>query len=150
MSKSIQLKTSTNEPVYPHPYYPIGSIFLSVVDTNPSQWFGGTWQLIAQGMTLVGVDPNDSDFNAPEKTGGEKTHKLTNAEMPIHDHGGLEWDVSPFGLAPGGGNQQFPRILTVDGGTFQSWNPHTGKAGGDQAHNNMPPFFTCYIWCRTA
>jgi len=26
----------------------------------------------------------------------------------------------------------------------------TSKVGGGQAHNNLQPYFTCYIWCRTA
>jgi len=78
MSKSIQLKDVNNENYYPHPYYPVGSIFLSVINTNPSKWFGGTWELIAQGRTLVGVDTNDANFNTVKKTGGSKTH--------IHTH----------------------------------------------------------------
>ena len=41
---------------------------------------------IAQGRCLVGVNTSDNDFKTPEKTGGEKTHKLTIAEMPSHSH----------------------------------------------------------------
>lgn len=38
------------------------------------------------------------------------------------------------------------------GGYVQySWqNPSTGSAGGDKAHNNMPPYLTVYMWKRTA
>ena len=72
MSKSIQMKTKNNEKIYSHPYFPVGSIYLSVVNTNPSIWFGGTWELISQGRTLVGVDINDTDFNTAKKIGGEK------------------------------------------------------------------------------
>lgn len=69
MSKSLQLKNIDNEEMYPHPYYPIGSIYLSVNVTNPSKWFGGKWELIAQGRTLVGVDTNDTDFSEVKKNG---------------------------------------------------------------------------------
>lgn len=84
MSKQIQLKVE-NEEMYPNPYWPVGSIFLSVVNTNPTNWFGGTWELIAQGRTLVGVDTSDADFNTVKKTGGEKTHTLTTNEIPQTD-----------------------------------------------------------------
>lgn len=145
MSKSIQLKNQDNEKMYPHPYYPIGSIYLSINNTNPSKWFGGTWEQIAKGRTLVGVDTSQTEFNIAKKTGGEKTHKLTVNEMPSHQHNILTgartiaWDSGNF-------------VLSYQ---YQSQNPvETTEAiksvGGNQAHNNMPPFFTCYIWCRTA
>lgn len=62
--------------------YPIGSIYMSIQDTNPSVFFGGTWERIAKGKTLVGVDESDTDFNASSKTGGEKTHTLSSSELP--------------------------------------------------------------------
>ena len=80
-NKSIQLKDISGNKYYVHPYYPIGAIYLSVSDTNPSQWFGGTWELIAQGRTLVGVDTTQTEFNTVKKIGGEKTHVLTVAEL---------------------------------------------------------------------
>ena len=65
--------------------YPIGSIYLSLNDINPNKMFGGTWERI-KGKTLVGVDESDTDFKTSKLTGGEKTHKLTIAEMPSHTH----------------------------------------------------------------
>lgn len=56
--------------------YPIGSIILKMNNVNPSTYLGfGTWELIAQGRTLVGVNASDSDFNTVNKIGGAKTHK---------------------------------------------------------------------------
>lgn len=68
--------------------YPVGSIYMSVNNTNPSNFIGGTWVAWGAGKVPVGVNANDSDFNAAEKTGGEKTHTLTAAEMPKHTHTG--------------------------------------------------------------
>jgi microcystin-dependent protein len=66
--------------------YPVGSIYTSVVNTNPNTFFGGTWVSFATGRTLVGVDTGQSEFNTVEKTGGAKTHTLTTNEMPSHTH----------------------------------------------------------------
>ena len=68
--------------------YPVGSIYMSVNNTNPSNFIGGTWVAWGAGKVPVGVNAADSDFNAAEKTGGEKTHTLTAAEMPKHTHTG--------------------------------------------------------------
>lgn len=55
-------------------FYPIGSVYLSVVATNPADLLGiGTWAEIGAGCALVGVDPADTDFDAAEKTSGAKT-----------------------------------------------------------------------------
>ena len=66
--------------------HPIGSVFLTVSNTNPSTWFGGTWERIGKGRAIVGVDENDTDFNAAEKTGGSKTNTLDISQVPSHRH----------------------------------------------------------------
>jgi microcystin-dependent protein len=157
MSKSIQLKDINNTKYYPHPYYPIGSIYLSVNNTNPTRWFGGTWELIAQGRTLVGVDTNDTDFNTVKKTGGEKTHILIRDELPAHSHKvnvtyskdsssttGGSYGIQQRYSHTYGGNDVPERTSSTD------WNGISMSGGGNQPHNNLQPYFTCYIWCRTA
>ncbi len=162
MSKSIQLKDKNNNKYYPHPYYPIGSIYLSVNNTNPTRWFGGTWELIAQGRTLVGVDTNDTDFNTVKKTGGSKNHKhstgnhtLTVNEIPSHNHNTSQsYGAGGSGIDFGVGVVKSDRVTTA-GNYWWNW---TANTGGGKAHNhgdtgstsNLPPYFTCYIWCRTA
>lgn len=147
MSKSIQLKDRNNEKMYPNPYYPVGSIYLSVNNINPSKWFGGTWEQIAKGRTLVGVDTNDTDFNTVKKTGGEKTHTLSTDEMPSHNHN-VKSDITHVD-----GELVTNEILNVGifwGQGRRRYTSICGLAGGNQAHNNLQPYFTCYIWCRTA
>src|SRR3546814_10075624 len=48
--------------------------------------FRSTWSAFGAGRVLVGLDSLDTDFDTVEETGGEKTHVLTEAEMPVHDH----------------------------------------------------------------
>ncbi len=66
--------------------YPVGSIYLSVNNVNPNKLFGGTWVAWGAGRVPVGVNTGDSAFNSVEKTGGEKSHKLTLSEIPSHGH----------------------------------------------------------------
>ena len=66
--------------------YPVGSIYMSTLSTDPSSIFGGTWESWGNGRVPVGVDENQSEFATVEKTGGELTHTLTAAEMPSHTH----------------------------------------------------------------
>jgi len=54
--------------------WPIGSVFISVVSTNPATLLGfGTWSAFATGRTLVGLDGGQTEFDTVEETGGAKT-----------------------------------------------------------------------------
>lgn len=66
--------------------YPIGSIYMSVKDTDPATFLGGTWERWGQGRVPVGVDENDTIFEEAGKKGGEQKHQLTKNEMPNHRH----------------------------------------------------------------
>jgi len=85
---SEKLGGKTLEEIY-ESIYPVGSIYLSVSNVNPSGMFGGAWELYKPGRTLVCVDIGDGDFNAPEKIGGSKA-------LQSHAHSGKtsEADVS--------------------------------------------------------
>lgn len=54
--------------------WPIGSVFTSVVATDPATLLGfGTWSAIGAGRVLVGYDAGDANFDSLEETGGAKT-----------------------------------------------------------------------------
>lgn len=147
MSKSIQLKNKDNEKMYPHPYYPVGSIYLSVNDTNPSKWFGGTWEQIAKGRTLVGVDTSQTEFNTVKKTGGSKyLQKHNHGEYLNNNWGGR----TPYVISGGGGTSQSGFYVNTSN-VSQGTEPQnlTGDSGTGNS-GNLQPYFTCYIWCRTA
>jgi microcystin-dependent protein len=65
--------------------YPVGSIYMSMNETNPSTFFGGTWERLADGRCLIGGGGNSG--YAIGATGGEVAHTLTAGEMPSHNHG---------------------------------------------------------------
>lgn len=126
--------------------HPVGSLYFSTDPTNPSQIFGGTWVIWGSGRVPVGVDTTQTEFNTVEKTGGEKTHKLTVQELASHPHGFQ------------GGNALFTQkdqgVKGLGAGPYWVEGvgaiPNTSNAGGDQPHNNLQPYITCYIWKRTA
>ena len=67
--------------------WPIGSVFIAVVPTDPATLIGyGTWAAFGTGRVLVGLDAGDPDFDTVEETGGAKTVVLASAEMPSHTH----------------------------------------------------------------
>ena len=119
--------------------YPVGSIYLSIKSKNPGQIFGGVWEKIAKGRTLVGVDENDTDFSSSEKIGGEKEHTLTIDEMPKHAH------KSDGKYTNYGSGSAATTLLNWGEG-----NASVQNTGGDEPHNNLQPYFTCYIFVRTA
>ena len=83
------LKDKLGNIFLPYPCLPVGSIYLSVSETNPSTYFGGTWEQWGKGRVPVGVDTSQTEFSIVEKIGGEKTHKLTNNELAKHTHNAL-------------------------------------------------------------
>lgn len=120
-------------------FYPVGTIYESVKPDSPSTFMGGTWSRFGNGKVLVGVDENDADFNTVNKTGGEKTHVLTEPEMPSHTH-----DILVEQKVRGGGTG----YTLLDAGTATKLT--SSSAGGNQAHNNLQPYVTVYRWQRTA
>lgn len=152
--------------------WPVGSIFLSVVPTNPATLLGGgTWVAIGTGRTLIGVDPVDSDYNSVEETGGSKTVTLVKANVPTHIHtinhdhpdvnktinyvtnstagGGSSVRVSDVGNVTGGGGSG--ASMTI-GTPTRSDTSGTGSPDGlgSTPVANVPPYLTCYMWKRTA
>lgn len=135
--------------------YPIGSIYISAISTNPATLFGfGTWSAFGAGRVPVGFDAGQTEFNSAEKTGGAKTHTLTSNQMPSHTHTqnahnhdiGQLWRVQNL---PSGGDGVYvfaPTGATKTGNTTAT-NQNTG---GGTAHNNLQPYITVYMWKRTA
>lgn len=69
--------------------WPVGSVFLSVVSTNPATLLGfGTWSAFAAGRMLVGLNAADVDFDTAEETGGSKTHSHTSGTLAPSAHSG--------------------------------------------------------------
>ena len=125
--------------------FPVGSVFLSVVATNPGTLLGyGTWVAFGAGRMLVGLDSGDPSFDTVEETGGAKTHTLTTTEIPAHNHQTLR----ERSATTGGTTTLIAR--TSDTSSTVDTNVFTENTGSGGAHNNLPPYIVVYMWKRTA
>jgi len=52
--------------------HPVGDIKFTTTNINPETYRGGTWIPWGAGRVPVGINAEDADFNAAEKTGGAK------------------------------------------------------------------------------
>lgn len=118
--------------------FPIGYIYMSVDSTDPSTYFGGTWERI-QNRFLLGAG---SSYSAGS-TGGEAAHTLTVDEIPSHNHTYTDRYNSETNRITLSGDSNKP--VNSTSGSFT-----TGNSGGGQSHNNMPPYLVVYMWKRTA
>ena len=136
--------------------YPVGSVYISFNNkADPSMLFGGTWERIRNRFLWAATENG-----VMGETGGEESHTLTVSEMPSHN-GHLSAGIA--GAAPiGKGNYKGYLNSSVMNpfpeGNYRGWNVYLGNemhpaseaVGGDQPHNNMPPFIQVAMWKRTA
>lgn len=109
--------------------FPIGSIFISVVSTNPNTLLGyGTWVAFAAGKVLIGLDSGDADFDTVKETGGQKTIDLAHT----HDSHSIA-----------GSRTGNPSADYLNG-------PETHSSELSNVQSVMNPYIVVYIWERTA
>lgn len=131
-------------------FYPVGTIYETTstdldTTTKMAAHFGGTWEVYASGRVLVAKSA-DTEFDTIGKMGGDKTHTLTIAEMPNHDH-----LVSPKMASGNGDTTSEVNYLTPSWANIQHFSDwKTGANGGDQPHNNLQPYIVVYRYRRTA
>ena len=149
--------------------YPIGAIYMSTVSTNPATLFKiGNWEalpagrvLLAQGTSIWGVNYSAGG------TGGEDKHTLTVSESAPHNHtgnattsGSTHTHALTMRASHGkSGNGGVPRF--GDGDIWSDYKTQNlsaagehshaitiNNSGGGQAHNNMQPYLSVYMWKR--
>lgn len=149
----------SNESVTIDDIYPVGSIYMSAADTDPSTLFGGVWERIA-GRFLLGAGENEDNTRNDWGTypsricnfingdsGGEVGHKLNINELPKHNHNISKRTAPQVDFSLGLDAMHFSGDMYAENYRITM---ETSDAGADAPHNNMPPFLVVNIWKRVA
>lgn len=134
--------------------YPIGRGFIDFTDTDYSNYLGFTWERELVGMTAVGLDTTQTEFNSVGKVGGEKKHQLIVDELPK-----IEGEIRTNQW----GNSNSNYISGVFSGVrspyvYSSSLENDGERdritsikmqfGNNQPHNNLQPYKVVAYWER--
>ena len=121
--------------------YPIGAIYLSINNVNPNTLFGfGSWEQIKDTFLLAAGDTYSAG-----SVGGEAEHILTTEEIPAHTHDFNRHQLWRTETVPESGESDG---YGVSNKTLTVYRDTTTSTGGGQAHNNMPPYLSVYMWKR--
>lgn len=117
--------------------YPVGSIFITTVNQDPSPYLGGKWESFGAGRVLVGFDSSQKEFNTILKTGGSKY-------LQKHKHA-TNWSLSD------GNAEGRVKLGSTSGGTSTgaygfSVNENTNVPTGDSG--NLQPYIVVYMFKR--
>ena len=147
MARGVFLKKN-GEKYYPAPYMPIGSIYLTVSNDNPSKWFGGTWEKMSGGYLYACANSiGNSSYTGTNAQG----HTLTVNEIPSHRHVGIYDGTNGAERQQSWGTGTTHTGL-INGMGVNAWNPTlvTGYTGGGQAHSHNIAYIGVWCWKRIA
>ena len=125
--------------------YPIGYIYISINSTNPSTYFGGTWEQIAGGRILIGVGTG-TDVDgvtktiAAQETGGSY-------RLQRHQHPNSNVYCTMYGNYQKNGTQNGVTLYASKTTANAEWTSSNSSIGTSE---NVMPYYGVYIWVRTA
>lgn len=159
MSKAIQFRNKNNEKIYPCPYFPIGYIYLSTTNIDPSTYFGGKWEQIKDRFLLTAGNTYKAGT-----TGGSTTHHhlyrvgwygyynvIANTDVKLlglYDYPSGTWNYgdSDKGLSESVGYNSGLNASTTSCTTIARY-----SAGANtQDTNSLPPYLVVYAWRRVS
>lgn len=139
--------------------HPVGSYYWSNDSTSPATLFGGTWEALPAGYTLIAQGSGSDSFGSFTYTAGQKygerKHQLTTDELASHQHvirtvtidGNLNPVVNESKIGNFSGATILNRYLWSNNAGEQVT---SGNTGGNASHNNIQPSIGAYGWKRTA
>lgn len=133
--------------------HPVGSYYWSNDSTSPATLFGGTWEALPPGYTLIAQGSGSDSFGSFTYEAGkqyeERKHQLTTDEMPSHHH---QYDRKPKSFSNTKLYDDGPQSNCIQSAQRASNDEiaSTLDSGGNIPHNNIQPSIGAYGWKRTA
>lgn len=126
--------------------YPVGSIYLSVNSTNPSELFGGTWQSIGSGRVLQGAD----DTHAAGSTIEAGLPNITGKLNRNYGESNQKDAVSGVFARTDGYAKTWNAEWTAGNNVAVSFDASRSSSVYGKSDTVQPPAFVVNIWVRTA
>lgn len=139
--------------------YPVGAIYMSVDSASPASLFGGTWEQLKDRF-LIGAGESYENGS----TGGSESETLKAEQLPKIS-GRVTAGSGKYGSGTDGYGafRDASGVFSVTGAAKygkpsneEAWPSGSAYAhaeisfGGNQPHNNMPPYLAVYMWKRVA
>ena len=129
--------------------HPVGSIYLTIKDENPSAKFGGTWEKVASGKCLWTADASHGagttiDAGLPNITG-----QVTSNDKDYYWGAGTTASGA-FVNAHNGGSHIGENVWTGTRGNGFTFNASRSSAIYGKSTTVQPPAYALIAWRRTA
>jgi hypothetical protein len=119
--------------------FPVGAVYISVVNTNPHYLFGGTWTQITDRFLYC--------TTTSKTTGGSVNHRHGLPFISEASNTGNTRYMAWNSWGDVGDRITFANRIPVNVAEGSSY---TGYQVMSAYSDNMPPYFTVYAWYRTA
>jgi len=131
--------------------YPVGAIYMSTLNVDPTTLFGGLWAAYAQGLTLIGVGAGFLNGNS----GGSAdaivvSHSHSAQQLPPHSHTTRVIDPDSANLSGNISIDNRYRTVNQSSTADTAGTPVINSSGTSGLNANLPPYIVTYMWTRTA
>ena len=148
--------------------YPVGSIYMSVNNINPSTLFGGIWEQIKDRFLLAAGDSYVAGSTGGHAELQEHSHVIPSLSGTAQSSGNHNHVTSRRTSTYGSGMQANWRCITAPSSANGDYNQVSNtENSGAHTHNittnasntgttgngdggNMPPYLTVYVWKRVS